>query len=107
MSATRPTPPPHARDGTPADRWQVLVIVTVLLMALSWIFVYATVMNGEHAETKRARGNALEQTKVKAADGSEKAAHTVDEPETIMRLPDDPGVDPNEAGEAQRRFRLF
>lgn len=48
-----------------------------------------------------------EPTKVKAADGSEKAAHTVDEPETIMRLPDDPGVDPNEAGEAQRRFRLF
>ena len=48
-----------------------------------------------------------EPTKVKAADGSEKAARTVDEPETIMRLPDDPGVDPNEAGEAQRRFRLF
>ena len=48
-----------------------------------------------------------EPIKTKAADGPEEAADKVDEPDAMPRLPDDPGVDPNDVGEPQRRFRLF
>lgn len=66
----------------------------------------------ERATGTAANGDATtegpaEPIKTKPADDSEETARKIDEPDAMPRLPDDPGVDPNESGESLRRFRLF